>query len=178
MNEDWRSLLFHISNMDKTNLSTSLDSISQLIDKLEDPESMQKNILTIPRKLYILKKLSLYMDHKDVLVLLKLSCITLKLIIELDKEQLTDGTYLSNTIKLLFKISKKEEFDSVFRQEKIIELLISLLTKVNWENLIFTIATLRNISYDNENQKIISNHGTIPLLSQIMSNTIKVLIIL
>src|SRR5690606_12965080 len=104
--------------------------------------------------------------------------ITLKLIIELDKEQLTDGTYLSNTIKLLFKISKKEEFDSVFRQEKIIELLISLLTKVNWENLIFTIATLRNISYDNVNQQIISNHGIIPLLSQIMSNTIKVIHIL
>jgi hypothetical protein len=113
----------------------------------------------------ILQRVSKLMDNKDAQILFKMTAIILQLS--------PDGPFLLSTCKLLFSLSKKTDCDKMFREEKVLDPLIKLLRnqkqEKSWETWLFSIAALKNISTDSqENQIILLKYRVIAVLSHIL----------
>lgn len=154
---------------DEDALMDSLDSILLLVDKLKTVH----NPVEDEKKINFIGRLSKYIDIENGPRAVKCCSIILRVT--------TFGYQILHICKILFKISKQEKNDKVFKDDSIIAPLVRLLNQefstdnysVSWEILLFTIGTLKNISYDNFNQKLLIKHNTISLLSLLLSSALR-----
>eukprot|EP01027_Heterolobosea_sp_BB2_P010279 GEZU01015108.1.p1 GENE.GEZU01015108.1~~GEZU01015108.1.p1 ORF type:complete len:250 (-),score=50.12 GEZU01015108.1:293-1042(-) len=147
-------------------------SVDTLISSAEAVlTALENNIqLSEKRKRLILQRVSRLMDSKDAELLLKLTSIIFKLS--------PVGTFLLSTTRLLYHLSKKEENDKLFSHERIIEPLLRVIADgsavSSWDILFFSVGTLKNISQDSNNAKILAQKGAINSLAKLVHETMKV----
>ena len=151
--------------MDEDKLIDSFDSLYLLVEKL--PTGKEE------KRAELVSTLSKYLDIGNATVIVKICSIILKVC--------SNGSHILQTCKILFKISKQEKYDKLFKDDKIILPLVHLLYQefttenynISWEILLFAIGTLKNISYDSRNQKVLVKHNTVSLLSLLLSSAMR-----
>lgn len=158
------SIVVSLETLNEEQLSDTLDSLHLLVEKLQKEDE---------RKAVLVSKLSKFLDMGNAEITVKICSIILKLT--------RIGQHILQICKILFKISKQEKYDKLFKDDKILVPIILLLNQdfvtesynVSWEILLFSIGTLKNISYDSHNQKTLVKHNIVSQLSLLMSSALR-----
>lgn len=77
-----------------------------------------------------------------------------------------------NIVKALFKLSKDEGHDSLFKSEGLLDSLLAVLRLNTHSSLldlrIFVVGTLKNVTNDGENPRYLTKKGALPILQTLM----------
>ncbi|KAG2381963.1 hypothetical protein C9374_005755 [Naegleria lovaniensis] len=161
------SIVTSLETLNEEQLLDTMDSLHLLIEKLQPTPKDDE------RKGVLVSKLSKFLDIGNAELTVKICSIILTVT--------RIGQHILQICKIMFKISKQEKYDKLFKDDKIILPILHLLNQefttesyhVSWEILLFTIGTLKNISYDSNNQKTLVKHHIVSQLSLLMSSALR-----
>eukprot|EP00051_Salpingoeca_urceolata_P001099 m.38629 g.38629 ORF g.38629 m.38629 type:complete len:845 (+) comp11194_c0_seq3:1577-4111(+) len=152
------SLLEHVTSETETVAMQGI--LQQLYDILSE-----NTVRSGRKKSSILRCLFKLLDHSDALLLLRVARVVLLIS--------RAGQTFANACKLLFKLSRSDKNDALFRENKIAEQLVHIIGHTVWKEntdaLVYCCGTLKNISLDESTQEQIAAARGIETLSALLT---------